>query len=111
MRIESVSVIFAIAIASGIAYAWWVTRARRRREPDLSRDGLLGKATVVGVGEVAGVVRVEYAFRHPFSGRSYSRAGMLPPGAAVPKVGDQVEIVYADEAPEVSRLRAEIEGS
>jgi hypothetical protein len=111
MRIESVSIIFATVIASGIAYAWWVTRARRRREPDLRRDGVLGKATVVGVDEVAGVVRVEYTFRHPFSGQSYSRVGTLPPGAAVPKVGDQVEIAYADEAPEVSRLRAEIEGS
>ncbi|HWS11381.1 MAG TPA: hypothetical protein VN279_01175 [Rhodocyclaceae bacterium] len=110
MRLESVSIILAIALASGIAYAWWVARARRRREPDLRRDGVLGKATVTGVVPAGdGSVRVEYRFRHPFTGETYVRAGRLP-AAAAPREGEQVEIVYADQAPELSRLRAEIEG-
>ena len=110
MRLQSVSIILAIALASGIAYAWWVARARRRREPDLRRDGVLGKATVTGVGPAGdGAVLVEYRFRHPFTGETYVRAGRLPAGAA-PREGEQVEIVYADQAPELSRLRAEIEG-
>lgn len=112
MRLESVSIIFAIAVASGIAYAWWVARARRRREPDLRRDGVLGKATVTGVGPAEdGSVRVEYRFRHPFTGQSHGGSSRLPAGAVAPKEGEQVAIVYADEAPELSRLRAEIEGS
>jgi hypothetical protein len=111
MRLESVSIIFAIALALGIAYAWWVARARRRREPDLKRDGVLGKATIIGVGPAGdGAIRVEYRFRHPFTGETYVRAGRLPSGTAAPSEGEQVEIVYVDQAPEVSRLLAEIEG-
>jgi hypothetical protein len=111
MRLESVSIILAVALASGIAYAWWIARARRRREPDLARDGVLGKATVTGVCPAGdGSVRVEYRFRHPFTGETYVRAGRLPAEAAAPKEGEQVEIVYVDQAPELSRLHAEIEG-
>jgi hypothetical protein len=107
MRLESVSLIALVAIGSGIAYAWWASRGRRR--PDsLERDAVAGHATVTGLThEAGGAVRVAYRFRHPFSGSTYDGSGTLPAGTAVPALGTVVDIAYLPDDPQRSRLAIE----
>ena len=108
MRLESVSVIALLAIGSGIAYAWWVTR-RRTRGASLERDGVAGRATVTALThEAGGVVRIAYRFRHPFAGTSHEGSGALPTGAVPPAIGEEVEIAYVPDEPDRSCLAVQI---
>lgn len=108
MRLETVSVIAVLAVASGIAYAWWVSRGRRRGG-DLEHDAVAGRATVTAVTRQAGgAVRIAYRFRHPFTGASHDGAGVLADTAAVPEIGEGVDIAYLPDAPERSCLAAEL---
>lgn len=109
MRMESVALIGAIAVGSGIAYAWWVSR-RRPRGAALERDGVAGRGVVTAVThEAAGAVRVAWRFRHPFTGATHDGAGTLPAGAPVPAVGDAVDIAYLPDAPDVSCLASPLQ--
>ena len=110
MRLESVAVIAALIVASGVGYAWWIAQARRKRSTDLRRDGVVGKATVTGVRQGPdGRIEVSYCFRHPFSGENCSRVGTLHAGADAPRENDRVEIVYAYDDPRLSRLVQELD--
>lgn len=108
MRMESVGLIAAVAVASGLAYAWWASR-RRRIGTSLERDGVAGRGVVVAVSrEADGAIRVCWRFRHPFTGTGHDGAGTLPPDAHAPAVGDAVDIAYLPDAPEMSCLAAQV---
>jgi hypothetical protein len=107
MRLESVTLIAAVAIASGLAYAWWASR-RRTRQASLERDGVVGRAAVTGVTrEAGGAIRIAYRFRHPFTGAGHDGSGALPLGMPLPAVGDEVEIAYLPDDPQQSCLAAQ----
>jgi hypothetical protein len=110
VRLESVAIIGTLIVASGVGYAWWITHARSKGSTDLRRDGVVGKATVDQVREGPnGSVEVRYTFRHPFSGARFSRVGCLRPGTDAPRENDRVDIVYAPDDPEHSRLVQELD--
>lgn len=110
MRLESVSVIGVLIVASGLGYAWWIARARRKGNTDPARNGVMGRATVTAVRQAQdGRIEVSYTFRHPFSGDSFSRVGTLRPGADAPHEGDHVDIAYVPDDPRLSCLIQELD--
>jgi hypothetical protein len=58
--------------------------------------------------EADGTLRVAWRFRHPFSGATHDGTGTLPAGAPQPAVGDELDIAYLPDAPEVSCLASQL---